>query len=166
MVAASRQGLYTGIAKTSPVRAPKTESIAMPTISPQSALVYAMVIVSAADRNMSDSELRRIGDITRLMPAFVGYEEGALMRDAKACADILDNDDGLGAVLGLIREAVPTTHSDLVYVVACDIAVVDGELTQEELRILEMIRHQLSIDRLTAAAIERGVAARRKVFPS
>jgi len=138
----------------------------MPTISPQTALVYAMVIVSAADSEMTDAELKRIGDITRLMPAFAGYEDGALMRDARTCAEILDNDDGLDAVLGLIREAVPSTHNDLVYVVACDIAVVDGGLTQEELRILEMIRHRLDIDRLTAAAIERGVAARRKVFPS
>ncbi|GEQ98908.1 hypothetical protein JCM17844_25450 [Iodidimonas gelatinilytica] len=32
----------------------------MSTISPQTALVYIMVLVSASDRTMSDSELRRM----------------------------------------------------------------------------------------------------------
>ena len=37
---------------------------------------------------------------------------------------------------------------------------VNGVATQEELRFLEILRHELSVDRLTAAAIERGSAAR------
>ena len=40
------------------------------------------------------------------------------------------------------------------------IVAVDGEATQEELRILDLIRHRLNIDRLIAAAIERGAKAR------
>ena len=43
---------------------------------------------------------------------------------------------------------------------ACDIAAVDGILTQEELRLLEIIRHTLELDRLVSAAIERGARAR------
>ena len=66
--------------------------------------------------------------------------------------------------MGLIEEAVPPSHCDLVYAIACEVAVSDGELSQEELLLLEEIRHFLNVDRLTAAAIERGVAARQKVF--
>ncbi|GAK34290.1 hypothetical protein JCM17846_24290 [Iodidimonas nitroreducens] len=136
----------------------------MSTISPQTALVYAMVLVSASDRQMTDSELRRIGDLVRALPAFDGYDENSLVDDAKSCAEILDDDEGLDAVFGLIAEAIPASHSDLIYALGCEIAAADGALTQEELRLLEMLRHRFAVDRLTAAAIERGVAARRKSF--
>ena len=36
----------------------------------------------------------------------------------------------------------------------------DGQASQEELRLLEMVRHSLDIDRLVAAGIERGARAR------
>ena len=39
----------------------------------------------------------------------------------------------------------------------------DGDASQEELRMLEMIRFRLDVDRLTAAAIERGARARHMV---
>jgi tellurite resistance protein len=43
---------------------------------------------------------------------------------------------------------------------ACDVAAADGTLNDSELRILEEIRYELEIDRLHAAAIERGARAR------
>ncbi len=137
----------------------------MTTITPQTALVYTMVLISASDRQMTDTELKRMGDLVRTLPAFQGYDENRLVDDARACAEILDNDDGLDAVFGLIIEAVPDSHMDLLYAVACDVAAVDGHLSQEELRLLEIMRHHFRVKRLTAAAIERGVAARRKIFP-
>ena len=36
----------------------------------------------------------------------------------------------------------------------------DGLATQEELRLLELLRHRLDVGRLEAAAIERGARAR------
>jgi hypothetical protein len=46
------------------------------------------------------------------------------------------------------------------YVLACDVAAADQEVTEKEARMLEMIRHRLKIDRLIAAAIEHGARAR------
>lgn len=134
------------------------------TISPESAVVYLMVIVSASDSEMTDSELKRIGDIVRGTRPFRNYDDENLVRDAENCADILSENDGLEAVLGLVKEAIPATHVDTAYAIACDIAVADGRLEQEELRILAMIRDYLGLDRLTAAALEKGAAARAKVF--
>ena len=136
----------------------------MSTISPETALVYAMVLVSASDRQMSDAELARIGNLVRWLPALRDYDANRLVADAESCAEVLDDDDGLEAVLGLMTEAIPPSHGDLVYAVACDVASADGQLSQEELRLLELLRHRFHVDRLTAAAIERGVAARRKTF--
>jgi hypothetical protein len=46
------------------------------------------------------------------------------------------------------------------YAIACDLVAADGEASQEELRIIELIRDRLNIDRLIAAAIERSSRAR------
>lgn len=137
----------------------------MSTISPRTALTYAMVIMSASDRRMSDAELGRMGSLVRRLPAFEGYDGDRLIEDAKTCAQILDHEDGLHAVLGLISEAIPTSHADLAYAVACEIAVADGRLSEEEVRLLQLLRHGLGLDTLTAAAIERGIVARGRRFP-
>jgi len=46
------------------------------------------------------------------------------------------------------------------YAIACDLVASDGEASQEELRLIELIRHRLNLERLVAAAIERGARAR------
>ncbi|RME68149.1 MAG: Tellurite resistance protein TerB [Alphaproteobacteria bacterium] len=129
-------------------------------ISPHSALIYLMVTVAAVDREMTDAEMARIGEIVRQTPVFEGFNQETLVQTAEDCAQILTEDDGLETVLDLAYGALPDRLLDTAYFIACDVAAADGELSQEELRILEMIRHKLDIDRLTAAAIERGMAAR------
>ncbi|MGB1146574.1 MAG: hypothetical protein ACPG4M_01675, partial [Alphaproteobacteria bacterium] len=46
------------------------------------------------------------------------------------------------------------------YALACEMAAADGVLTDEEMQVLELVRHRLNIDRLIAAGIERGARAR------
>ncbi len=132
------------------------------TISPETAMVYLMVIVSASDLEMTDSELRKIGETARTLPAFKKYNDENLIRDAKNCAAILSEDEGLEAILGLVKEALPETHLDTAYAVACDIAVADGRLEQEELQVLKVIRTYLGVNRLQAAAIEAAIVARTR----
>lgn len=134
------------------------------TISTHTAFVYLMVLVSASDRNMTDSELKSIGGIINSLPLFRNYDADRFITDAETCAEILDADGGLEAVFGLVEEAIPDSLHDTAYAVACEIAVADAELTQEELRVLEMIRHGLNVDRLVAAAIERGIVARNRSY--
>lgn len=136
----------------------------MSTISPETALVYTMVTVSASDDQMTDSELTRMTGLVGYLPAFREYNIERLRTDTETCTQLLQSEEGLDAVLGLIEEAVPETHYDLVYALACEVAASDSTLTQEELRLLELFRHYLNVDRLTAAAIERGIAARQKSF--
>lgn len=134
------------------------------TISAHAALVQLMVMVSASDSEMSDSELKTMGGIVSYMPIFQGYDPDQLVNDAETCAEILGEDEGVETVLGLLKEALPEEYGDTAYAIACDVAVADSHLSQEELRILEMIRHELGVDRLTAAAIERGAVARCRSF--
>lgn len=132
----------------------------MSTISTHTGFVYLMVLVSASDRNMTDKELKRMGYLVDNLPIFSDYDSNRLVTDAESCAEILQVEDGLEAVLGLVSDAVPESHRDTAYALACEIAAADGKLSQEEVRLLEMIRHELDVDRLTAAAVERGIAAR------
>jgi tellurite resistance protein len=128
------------------------------------ALIYTMVLVSASDGHMKDAELRTMGDIVRTIPAFRGYSSDFLPMAAKDCADMLNEKDGLDKVLTFIDRSLPQVLRETAYVIACEIAVADGKLEQEELRLLEMIRHRLGVGRLPAAAIERGVKARYTPF--
>ena len=69
-------------------------------------------------------------------------------------------EDGLDALFGLIKEALPEKLYETAYALACDVAAADGKLPEVQLRFLEEIRHELNIDRLHGAAIERGARAR------
>src|SRR4051812_43410498 len=129
-------------------------------LDPHSALIYTMVIVSAADRDMTDEELDVIGDIVGHLPAFREFDHNQLPHVLQACTALLNRDDGLDQAFSEIKAALPTNLRETAYAVACDVAAADGEASQEELRVLEMMRHRLNIDRLIAAGIERGARAR------
>lgn len=129
-------------------------------IDHQSALIYTMVLVSASDSDMTDAELDTIGDIVQHLPIFRGYDARKLPQTASACVDLLSGDNGLEHALQVIRDALPERLHETAYALACDVAAADGEASQEELRILELLRHRLNIERLVAAAIERAARAR------
>lgn len=129
-------------------------------IDQQTALVYTMVLASAADSDMTDAELEMIRDIVIHLPVFEGYDPADLPNTANACVDVLAGNDGLDAVLDTIRDSLPERLLETAYALACEIVAADREASQEELRLLEMLRDRLDIERLAAAAIERGARAR------
>ncbi len=129
-------------------------------INHHSALVYTMVLASAADREMTDPELLRIGQIVTRLPVFADYDADTLTATSAECAALLDGDDGLDTVLDIIHEALPEKLRETAYAIACDVVAVDLTASQEELRLLEMLRHRIGVDRLAAAGIERGARAR------
>jgi tellurite resistance protein len=130
------------------------------TISPQSALIYTMVLVAAADNDMPDRELKRIGTIVKTWPAFHDYDAEQLTETARECAIILQTAHGLDRVLTLIKSTLPSHLLETAYYMACDIALNDGRLPFEEMRILQKLRQVLGLDRLVAGALERAVSAR------
>lgn len=134
----------------------------MAKISHHAALIYTMVMVSASDRNMTDAELASIGDMVLHLPVFEDFDRKKLTRVGADCARLLQEDDGLEQAFALIKKALPKNLRETAYALACEVAAADGKATQEELRLLELIRDHLSIDRLTAAAIERGARARHQ----
>ena len=109
-----------------------------------SALIHTMVLVSAAEGRMSDRELAVMGRVVRHLPIFADFDADRIIEVGNACAELLTREDGLDLAL------------------ACDVAAADGDPAEAELRMLELIRHRLHVDRLVAAAIERGAQARHR----
>lgn len=129
-------------------------------IDQNAALIYTMVLVSAADSDMTDAELATIGDIVRHLPIFAKFDNEKLPETASVCADLLAGENGLEHTIDVIRDALTEPLRETAYALACDVVAVDARVTQEELRVLELLRHRLDIDRLVAAGIERGARAR------
>lgn len=124
------------------------------------ALIYIMVLASAADTDITDAEIRRIGQMISNLPVFTGFEMDDLHTAASACVDLLQDEDGLDRAFDRIKATLPKKLRETAYALACDVVAADGDAHQEELRLLEMARHRLDIDRLIAAGIERGARAR------
>ncbi len=131
-------------------------------LSPQDALVAVMVAVSAADQNMTDRELASITGIINILPVFAGYDDDRIPRVSAMVVDLLEEEDGLDALIGLVEEALPDHLRETAYALACDVAAADVAVAMTELRFLEMLRHGLHVGRLVAAAIERGARARHQ----
>ncbi|HEX2448013.1 MAG TPA: tellurite resistance TerB family protein [Methyloceanibacter sp.] len=124
------------------------------------ALIYVMVTMSAVDRAMTDAELARIGEIVSNLPIFRDFDHNALVKTAEGCGEILAADGGLEHVLVLIRSNLPKKLRETAYAVALEVAAADLNVRPEEARFLEMLGDSLDLDRLTTAAIERGIRAR------
>ena len=129
-------------------------------LTPEDCLIAVMVAISASDENIRTSELVTIEAIVNHLPVFAGYDPDRLKLVSQTVFDLFAEEDGLDALFGLIRENLPEKLNETAYALACDVAAADGELREEELRLLEEIRYELQIDRLHAAAIERGARAR------
>jgi tellurite resistance protein len=136
---------------------PQTQSYAL---SAQDCLVALMIAVSASDENIRTAELVKIQSAVNMLPVFADFDIDHINRMSQLVFDLFEQEDGLDALFGLIRENLPERLFETAYALACDVAAADGKLAETELRLLEEIRYELNIDRLHAAAIERGARAR------
>lgn len=129
-------------------------------LTPQDALVAMMIAISASDEDIRTAELVKINAAVNHLPIFASYDLDRMNGVAQTVFDLFEQEDGLDALFGLVREALPEPLYETAYALACDVAAADGTLEETELRLLEEMRYELNIDRLHAAAIERGARAR------
>ncbi|WP_306112990.1 MULTISPECIES: tellurite resistance TerB family protein [unclassified Roseovarius] len=129
-------------------------------LTPQDCLVAVMIAVSASDEDIRTAELVKIEVAVNNLPVFAGYDVDRMRVTSQMVFDLFSVEDGLDALFGLVRDNLPEHLFETAYALACDVAAADGTLDESELRILEEIRYELNIDRLHAAAIERGARAR------
>lgn len=136
----------------------------MPKPTAHEALIYLMVVTSAVDREMTDVELGRIGEVTRSWPVFEDFRRDRLVKVAQDCQKLLAEEGGLDTVLEIARTTIPEHLHDTAYAAAFEVAAVDLEMRMEELRVLQILRNRLSVDPLTVAAIELANKARHRTL--
>ncbi len=129
-------------------------------LSPQDCLVAVMIAISASDENVRTAELVKIDSAVNNLPVFADYDADRVREMSVLVFELFGQEDGLDALFGMVRNDLPERLFETAYALACDVAAADGTLQEPELRLLEEIRYELNIDRLHAAAIERGARAR------
>jgi hypothetical protein len=135
----------------------KEAAMALPV---EHALIHLMVVAAAADHTgIGDIELKRIGILVAMVPVFAGFDGSTLAGVINACVDRVNEPAGLEAVLDSAIAVLPERLQDTAYALAVEVTAADLRLEQEELRLLEMIRDRLDLDRLTTAAIETAARA-------
>jgi tellurite resistance protein len=136
----------------------------MKKVSAHEALVYLMVTVAAADEAMTDAELSQIGNVVRTLPIFRDFDRDQLVAIAGRCSKILEDDDGLGRILDIVHDALPAKLYETAYAVAVEVAAADLHVEQEELRLLQMLRDRLDLDKLAVGAIEHSARVRYRIL--
>lgn len=129
-------------------------------LTAQDALIYLMIVTASSDTAISTKELARIDTLMSRLPVFDGYDRDGLPRVANNCVDLINSIDDIEGVLEMAIKALPERLHDTAYALVVEVAAVDLTLQQEELRLLEMIRDRLKLDRLVTAAIEAAARAR------
>ena len=129
-------------------------------LSTQDALIYLMIAAAFSDVDMTEKELNRIDALVGRLPVFEGFDRKSLAEVANRGIDEINALGGIEPLLDLAIATIPARLHDTAYALAVEIAAVDLSLEQEELRLLEMIRDRLKVDRLVTAAIEAAARAR------
>lgn len=135
----------------------------MSTISPQTALVYVMVVAAIADHRLKKAELRTIHDVVQMLPIFKGFSAEHLTDDFDNCISILEQEDGIETVLSLVGDALPAKLRNTAYALSCEVIAADRSTDLVELEWLALLRNHLKIEALHASAIEMAVKARYTV---
>ncbi len=136
----------------------------LPPFSPHDALVAVMIAVSASDQRMRTAELVAIQRHVDHAPIFAEYDQDRIRAVSQTVITLFEEEEGLDALFGLVRQALPVKLFETAYALACDVAAADGRLYENEIAMLAEIRHQLDISRLHAAAIELSAQVRHRVL--
>ena len=124
-------------------------------LSPQEALVYAMVVAAESDHDIAEAEVHLIGDLGNHLPVFQAVGRTKMTAMAMACSELLAEAGGREKAFGLIRAALSPQLRATAYALACDVIAVDSRLQRDEMQTLEHVRAELEVDPALARAIER-----------
>ncbi|MGD9915199.1 MAG: tellurite resistance TerB family protein [Rhizobiaceae bacterium] len=136
----------------------------MPNPSVHEALIYLMVVTSASDRDMTDPELGRIGEVVQSWPVFADFDVHSLVATAQDCQRLLHEPAGLDGVLALAQAVIPPRLHDTAYAAAVEVAAVDLEMRIEEARVLDRLRAVLAVTDEVADGIDYSAKARHRML--
>ena len=119
---------------------------------------------SVWDSGTSDDLLKSVAKGVRRVPialaAMLRPDGGYPAAPPGLRTAILQEREGLAAIIGLVREALSQPLRETAYAIALDIALAEAPVLPEENRILQRLRESFELDRLTAAALEKAALVR------
>ena len=95
-------------------------------LSAQDCLVALMIAVSASDENIRTAELVKIQSAVNMLPVFADYDIDRIKRMSRLVLELFEQEDGLDALFGLIRDNLPERMNETAYALACDVAAADA----------------------------------------
>lgn len=129
-------------------------------LDPHEALVCTMVLVAAADGAITDREIGVMSGLVQALPVFADFDGDRLRIATDAAVGLLEEEDGLAHAGRLIRDALSPRMRETAYALACDVVAAELSASQAALRMTELVKSELQLDPLVAAAIERGTRVR------
>lgn len=129
-------------------------------LTPAEAVIYLMVMASASDGSITETELRTIGRVVRSFAMFTDADEEELVETAEAAGALMSSDGGLHKVIDAAANALPEHLGETAYAAVVDVVTADESLDMTEIRVLELIREALKVTHDGAAAIEHAARAR------
>lgn len=129
-------------------------------LTPQEAIIYLMVMTSASDGRISQTELRAIGRVVRSFALFSDQDEQQLVATSEAAGALMSSEGGLHKVIDSAAAALPDHLAETAYAAIVDVVTADEQLDMTEIRVLELVRNALGVSDEGAAAIEHAARAR------
>ena len=77
------------------------------TISTEQALIYVMVMMTGVEGRVKQEEMAEMELLIRTLPAFQRFDRSRLATVVQECGDMLQEKEGLKAVLGLVKDQLP-----------------------------------------------------------
>ena len=96
------------------------------TISTQQALIYTMVTMSGVEGKIKHAELAEIGQLVMHLPVFKHFDQARLTTVAQEAGEILQEPEGLKAVLGLVKSALSPKLRETAYALAVEVDLPPG----------------------------------------
>jgi uncharacterized membrane protein YebE (DUF533 family) len=133
-------------------------------ISPQEALIYAMVAAAAADRTIAQMEITRMHSMVGELPAFRDVDDAWFSREAQECGKILAKPGGVDRVVRLIAQSLTGELRETAYALAADVAASDFAIKDDERNFLQLLSQGLQLDDLVCAALQRSAQTRHRAI--
>ena len=121
-------------------------------LSPEAALIYAMVAAAGSHREIAQHEIGTICDLVHHLPIFGGMDRPQVIELVSACSAQLARPGGIEQVYRQIR------LREAAYALSCDVIALCRP--QRDGQPLERIRAQLEVDPAAAPTIERAARVR------
>ena len=100
----------------------------LPSFSPCDALVAVMVAMLASDQTYRTSELVAIQRSVDHAPVFAEYDADRIRAISQTVMTLFEDEEGIDALFGLVRAALPEKLYETAYALACDVGAADGRL--------------------------------------